>query len=194
MHRFSLIVQSHYSCSYFLCLYLDDHSSKPPFVYKKLYDRLDDIFHQESFETIRKEDSKLRTYSLFKKEKGFETYLSEIKNISLRTKTTKLRLSNHQLMIEVGRHQGIDKNRRYCPFCPESVESEYHFLFICPTYKSQRDIFLEPLVRRNPHFYNLDETQKLKFIMSKVDYDLCYFIGNYFDIRKFLIDKPKRNE
>ena len=114
-----------------LCLYLDDHSSKPPFVHKKLYDRLTDMFHQESFEAIRKEDSKLRTYSLFKKEKGLEPYLLEIKNVSLRTKTTKLRLSNHKLMIEVGRHRGINKNNRTCPFCPESVENEYHFLLIC---------------------------------------------------------------
>ena len=103
-------------------------------------------------------------------------------------------MSNHQLMIEVGRHQGINKNRRYCPFCPESVKNEYHFLFVCPTYKGQRDIFLDPLVRRNPYFYNLDEAQKIEFIMSKVDYDLCYFIGNSFEIRKFLIDRPKRNE
>ena len=131
---------------------------------------------------------------MFKKEKGFEPYLSEIKNVSLRTKTTKFRLSNHKLMIEVGRHQGINKNNRYCPFCPERVENEYHFLFICPTYKVQRDIFLAPMVRRYPNFSNFHETLKMELIMSKVDYDLCNFIGKSFEIREFLVEKPKRNE
>ena len=178
----------------FQCLYLDDHSSKPPFVYLKLYERLVKIFHEESFETIQREDSKLRTYSLFKKEKGFEPYLSEIKNVSLRTKTTKLRLSNHKLMIEVGRHQGINKDNRFCPFCPGHVEDEYHFLFLCPTYKAQRDIFMAPMVRQYPNFSNFHQIVKMELIMSKVGYDLCNFVGKSFEIREFLIEKPKRNE
>jgi hypothetical protein len=178
----------------FLSLYLDDHSLKPNFVYKKIYEKLVDIFHRESFETIQSDDSKLRTYSLFKKKKGFEPYLSEIKNLSLRTKTTKLRLSNHKLMIEVGRHQGINKNNRFCPFCPGHVEDENHFLFICPTYKLQRDIFFAPMLIRYPNFHNFHKTVKMELIMSKVDYNLCNFIGKSFEVREFLIEKPKRNE
>ena len=167
---------------------------KPNFVYKKIYEKLVDIFHRESFETIQSDDSKLRTYSLFKKKKGFEPYLSEIKNLSLRTKTTKLRLSNHKLMIEVGRHQGINKNNRFCPFCPGHVEDENHFLFICPTYKLQRDIFFAPMLIRYPNFHNFHKTVKMELIMSKVDYNLCNFIGKSFEVREFLIEKPKRNE
>ena len=33
---------------------------------------LSDQFHQNTFETIRREDSKLRTYAVFKNEIGFE--------------------------------------------------------------------------------------------------------------------------
>ena len=45
----------------FLSLYIDDHSSKPLFVFKKLSERLIDVFHQETFSNISKENSKLRT-------------------------------------------------------------------------------------------------------------------------------------
>ena len=170
----------------------DVDPSKPPFVYKKLYERLVDTFHRESFETIQRNDSKLRTYSLFKKRKGFEPYLSEIKNVSLRTKTTKLRLSNHKLMIEIGRHQGINKDNRFCPFCPEQVEDEHHFLFICPTYKDQRDVCFAPMLRRYPNFFNFHEIVKFELSMTKVEYDICNFIAKSFEIREFLIEKPKR--
>ena len=47
---------------------------------------------------------------------------------------TKFRLSNHSLMIEIGRHKEIPKERRFCPFCPNSVETEIHFLLLCPVY------------------------------------------------------------
>ena len=45
-------------------------------------------------------DSKLRTYALFKTDKGREKYLDEIKNIAIRQSLTKFRLSNNQLNIE----------------------------------------------------------------------------------------------
>ena len=53
-----------------LNFYTDDHSSKPPFVFKRMFERLCDIFHQETFEKINGNRSKLRTYAIFKKEKG----------------------------------------------------------------------------------------------------------------------------
>ena len=178
-----------------LCLYLDDDDpTKPPFIYQKLKEKLADKFHRDSFENIRSNDSKLRTYSLFKKDKGFEPYLSEIKNVALRTKTTKFRLSNHKLMIEVGRHQGIDKDNRFCPFCPGEVEEEGHFLFKCPTYRFQREIFLNPLLEQYPNFLNFHEKVKMELTMCKVNYNLCNFISKSFEIREFLIEKPKRCE
>ena len=88
-----------------LNFYNGDYAAKPPFVYKKLFQRLSDIFHQETFSKINDERSKLRTYAIFKKEQGFEKYLTDIKNTSVRKNVTKFRLSNHKLMIEVGRHQ-----------------------------------------------------------------------------------------
>ena len=64
----------------------------------KIYNRLMDIFHQNSFESIHNEDSKLRTYSIIKKRVGIEPYLKEICNPQLRFELSKFRLSNHKLM------------------------------------------------------------------------------------------------
>ena len=55
-----------------------------------------------AFENMRKDSSKLRSYSLFKDKIGFEEYLKNVKNPETRTKITKFRLSNHTLMIETG--------------------------------------------------------------------------------------------
>ena len=97
----------------------------------KCFNRLKDIFYQESFADISRENSKLRTFSLLKKTIGMENYLTELQNTKERTSITKLRLSNHGLMIEKGRHLNIERNCRFCPFCPRVVENEMHFLLEC---------------------------------------------------------------
>ena len=178
-----------------LNFYIDDHSSKPPFVSKRLFQRLCDIFHQETFEKIRGERSKLRTYALFKKELGYEQYLTDIKNVTVRTNVTKFRLSNHQLMIEVGRYKGIrNENERYCPFCPGMVENEFHFLFSCPIYRVQRLIFLTPLINVVHNFSFIPDKQKIELVMSHMDQNLCNYISNSMDLREFLVLKPKRSQ
>ena len=61
-----------------------------------------------------------------------EKYLN-MKNFSMRSSVTKLRLSNQRLAIETGRHAipKTHREKRFCPFCPEMVEDEHHFLFEC---------------------------------------------------------------
>ena len=122
-----------------LILFLNDYENKPLFIHKKVFQVLSDQFHQNAFETINNEKSKLRTYSIFKTKIGFEDYLTIIKDYQGRTGVTKLRLSNHNLMIETGRHKKLPKDLRVCPFCPTLVEDELHFLLQCPTYTTMRD-------------------------------------------------------
>ena len=109
--------------------YINPYEDKPLFIHEKLHQKLIHKFHQDAFEAIGKPDSKLRTYAIFKKEKGQEKYLTEIKNKPLRKQVTRFRLSNHSLMIETGRHRNIPKEQRNCPFCEDQVENEVHFLF-----------------------------------------------------------------
>ena len=64
-----------------------------------VFQRLNDVFRQDTFAEIRKDSSKLRPYSLIKTKIGMEGYLAAHPQIN-----TQFRLSNHDLMIEKGRH------------------------------------------------------------------------------------------
>ena len=135
-----------------LNLFLNGFENKPLFIHKKLFQRLSDQFHQNAFESIKGDNSKLRTYSIFKTNKGFEGYLTEIEDLQIRTQLTKFRLSNHNLMIETGRHKKLTKEMRVGPFCPNLVETESHFILNCSTYNTVRNQF----------FNSITENEKLQ--------------------------------
>ena len=60
---------------------------------------------------------------------------------------TKLRLSNHKLVIETGRYSRPFKKpaERTCAICKIEIEDGYHFLNICPAYKERRSSLLDYL-------------------------------------------------
>ena len=151
---------------------------------------MSDIFHQEAFSDIRRENSKLRTYSMFKTCPGYEQYLTVIQNIEIRTALTKLRLSNHQLMIEKGRHVGIESAYRFCPFCPDKVEDEKHFLMDCKSYFTLRNELLYKTRNKVP--YHCD-TQKFITLMNNNDIlrITAEYIHNAFKLREFLMCNHK---
>ena len=176
-------------------LFLNDYMDSPNFIHKKLYQTLLDEFHQNAFATIRDESSKLRTFALAKTEIGLENYLHDIRNVKLRTHLTRFRLSNHKLMIEVGRHSGIPKEQRYCPFCPNMVETEIHFLLDCSLYDPMRTRLIEHVNRVNPLFYFYTKEQKFSYLLSNVDQKvIAEFIYKNFDLRTFLSASPKRED
>ena len=45
------------------------------------------------------------------------SYLDKLTNIKYRKTISKIRLSLHNLNIEIGRHRQIERNDRKCPFC-----------------------------------------------------------------------------
>jgi hypothetical protein len=100
--------------------------------------RIRDQFIQSWRETITT-SPKMHHYAKYKNNFEFEPYLQNIKNDTLRIAMTKFRISCHNLAIETGRYQGIDRNARNCLICNKNlVESEYHFLCICTTYSDIR--------------------------------------------------------
>ena len=167
--------------------YLNQYENKPLFIYKKIFQTLSDQFHQNALQSINNEGSKLRTYALFKTKIGFEGYLSGIKEYKIRTQVSKLRLSDHSLLIETGRHKKLPKEMRVCPFCPKLVENEFHFLLICPTYTIMRDRILNILGENYPVFklYSLDE--KFKYIMTNIDRDIAQYVSECFKLRTTML-------
>ena len=139
-------------------------------IHEQVYQRKKDIFHQKTFVDIKKDDSKLRAYGKIKIEPGFEKYLDDIKCVKVRTAITKLRLSNHALMIEKGRHLNIDKNLRFCPFCPGIIEDEQHFITRCPQYRHLRTELLKDAKVFIPSIFNRSDDRWLTiiYLMSKI--------------------------
>ena len=71
--------------------------------------------------------SKLESYCRYKT----TLILKKIKTSNLRKLFTCMRLSSHQLEIEMGRYSDIDRKDRLCKFCNQNaIESEYHFIFV----------------------------------------------------------------
>ena len=133
--------------------------------------RILDIFYQDSFAEINKENSKLRTYKLFKTSSEMESYITEIKNEKDRIDFSKFRLSNHKLMIEIRRHNGIEKEFRFSKFCPDIIEDEIHFITCCKTFKKQREKLIAEIRQRNIclNFRGVDRKTLFVFFMGNDD-------------------------
>ncbi|XP_048584056.1 uncharacterized protein LOC125563170 [Nematostella vectensis] len=119
---------------------------------KRLNDMYFQKWHGEIFNDQRKnsnEMNKLRTYRTFKDKYELENYLVAIPNVKHRVALTKLRISNHQLQIEKGRHTRpyTKEKDRICPTCKNDVENEFHFLVQCQTYKELRNSVIQNLQR-----------------------------------------------
>ena len=76
--------------------------------------------------------SKADTYKVFKSAPKFEKCFDCIKNMRRLKAFTKLRLSDHNLMIEEGRRKRpmLPQNERLCDTC-NKLEGEIHFLIEC---------------------------------------------------------------
>ena len=157
----------------------------------KIFQRLKDIFHQNSFSQISEQNSKLRTYKHLKTEIGFEEYIELITNEKERIMLTKFRLSNHQLMIEKGRHMNIDKEERFCPMCPNLIEDETHFLIMCKAYKKEREKLFNEANKANRNFSQKGSLEKVKFLLTNKSTIkiTSQFINKCAQLREELINK-----
>ena len=90
--------------------------------------------------------------------------LNSIENVRDKTALTKIRLSNHDLMIEKGRHQGLQENQRVCPFCDNKVENEHHFVVECSTYDVHRQDLFVKMMEVDNTFHVLDNIEKFIFL------------------------------
>ena len=110
-----------------------------------------DVFKQTWFNCIGNSNP-LKNYMYFKLNFGFESYLDFLPG-KLRVALTRLRLSSHQLHIETGRYaqNRIERAQRYCILCDgKDIEDEFHFVLICPIFKSLRTKYIKPFYHRRP--------------------------------------------
>ena len=100
----------------------------------------------------------------------FEPYLALVKIRRHRVALSKLRLSDHILMIEVGRHRRpkLDLEQRLCNVCHDKIEDEPHFLATCIIHDYHRK-FIDTIAECNPTYFNMSELEKYCSIMNTND-------------------------
>ncbi len=126
--------------------------------------------------------SKALTYKTHKNRIFFEPYLQIITNRKYRRTLSKLRLSDHCLEIEKGRHcrPPIVRDERFCKSCVNKVENEVHFLLDCKNYEIERTEFLSEVHELYPNFSNIPTSeQKYIFLMSNEDNLFLSILGKY---------------
>ena len=176
-----------------LNVFLDESPSKSPST--QLFNREKDMFQQTALADIQNKP-KLRTYASLKQNITFEEYLVVVQNIPDRIALTKLRLSNHSLMIEKGRHQGLKVCDRTCPFCLDHIEDEFHFIIKCQTYTLLRQNFLDKIKAICIGFYYpYDEQFLLWFLLNNptISHLTARYIKLSMELRAFLLDKHRNN-
>ena len=155
----------------------------------KLKQYIDTIFC-ENWKNKLSNSSKADTYKTFKNIPKFEKYLDYIKNIKYLKALTKLRLSDHKLMIEEGRRKRpiIPREERICKTC-NKIEDEIHFLIDCDKYKDDRMDKFKIIINEVPSFEDMtDSKTKFIYLMSQENKKLTNLIAqcihDWFKIRE----------
>ena len=119
--------------------------------------RIFDNYHQSWYSNMNN-SSRLSMYSRYKHDFQFETYLDTLPHQKFRIALTKFRLSSHNLAIERGRFENVPRENRICRYCNlQVVESEYHFLLVCPLYKDLRRKYFKNYFCRWPTLNKFDD-------------------------------------
>ena len=139
-----------------------------------------------------KSTNRLITYARYKHEFAFESYLDFITEKKYKIVLTRIRLSSHELYIERGRYENLPRDERICKCCNMSqIESEYHFLLVCPLYSELRRKFFKPYFC---HWPNLNKFDQLMLSNSKqVTLSIAKFIFSAQELRKSVLNPLQIN-
>lgn len=135
--------------------------------------RIFDLYYQSWYSSVNN-SNRLLIYARFKHEFGFENYSDFIVESKFRVALSRFRISSHDLFIERGRYENLPRNERICKFCnSQSVESEYHFLLVCPYYVELRNKYFK---RYYCHWPNLNKFNSLMTNSKQITLNLSKFI------------------
>ena len=96
------------------------------------------------------------------------------------TSLVKLRVSDHQLMIEKGRRHRpqLARHERLCEECGV-LGDEIHFLTVCLKFNNQRRILYQIVNNAVPNFENIDSLAKFIFLLSQEDVVITKALAKY---------------
>ena len=145
---------------------------------KEFKTRLQDIFKQELFSTLR-DKTRYNLFRSFKTDFSRESYLLDIDVYYFRTALSLLRMGVLPINNNLFRFSDNIQFRN-CPLCIDKLENEYHFLYVCPLYIDLRRRFLA------------DKPPCLSILLLKKDSAHVRAVAKYvyfsFEKRKKLLD------
>ena len=113
---------------------------------KRIKDRLR-TYYEKIWKDMLVKTNKSLVYCKHKSEFKMESYLTRVTNTSHRRALTKLRLSDHKLEIECGRHirPKINRENRTCKLCSKlhkqtPIEDEVHFITRCDNFMQIKNL------------------------------------------------------
>ena len=151
--------------------------------------RIKDISLQNWRSSINN-SSKADHYKYFKTQLDVEKYLFIDLSFVCRKTLANFRCSSHKLQIEKGRHNDIDREYRFCPFCLDrnvyTIEDIFHFFMVCPLYQDLRNIHFKPMWQRQisvHKFYSIMKSNDVESIFS-----IAKFLVDAFELRNSIYD------
>ena len=124
---------------------------------------------------------KATSYVTFKRTVNYEKYLDQIENAKHKISLSRFRLSNHNLLIEKGRHMRprLERNERKCFNCKEEVEDECHFVIECPLYTEERKLLFGCCKQNCKNFDSLTKEQKFIFIFTNESANVTKILAKF---------------
>ena len=111
---------------------------------------------------------RIRILQVFKDEYSPSDYLHHLRTFNEKRNVVKFKVSNHKLMIELGRYQRdhILGENRLCPLCKSNqVENKSYFLFQCSRYS-----VLNRINEIIPDFEKKSTAESIKPLMNSNDH------------------------
>ena len=136
-----------------------------------LNDSFEQVWHSNIFDS-----NKCTNYRAFKTKLCYEEYIN-ILSPKLRIAFTKFRCRNiSKFPVEAGCYMNINYNSRHCTKCNlDDIGDEYHYLFICPFFESDRKHFISRYYFKHPSMLKFSQLMTTK---GKKLIKLCQFILN----------------
>ena len=123
---------------------------------------------------------RLRTYKLLNSNFGCENYLHCIKNKAFRSVMSRFRGELLRLKCNEGRYNGIPFDERVCPLCEGGIETEYHFLLICPNLSHKGSKYILSI------WYTFSSTEKFVQLCTTTNKQVINNMSRYiFSAMKF---------
>ncbi len=139
----------------------------------------------------------MEVYSAVKECFQCAPYLLNSKSFKSRQSLCQLRISAHNLKVEIGRYLGQKREKRKCTICNiGEVENEFHFIMKCTAYNRQRDKAFSKLNDLDLYEWKHCTDDQMRFIFILQAYDnyameiICEFIQELNAVRKSYLISP----